>query len=238
MKARSFWIPFLLSVSIAACSKTEAKQSPTAEPAAKPVATEPAVAPAPVAAPAPTAPKTALTANETEAMALMKQLADGKVPDLNRLVAGADENERVVVFVNLSTKPQGGSNNIQKSYCPFDASGDGLEKLAKGLEAYASQIKQGFDDDVISCKEMSPTLVECTAPATMEGEATLGLQISVPSALIKSVYVYETWMIDDDARLAKDQKTIASAIKKLSAKECLSRAEADFKHDPNNGSPE
>lgn len=220
-----------------ACSKSDAKQ---AEPPAKPVepaapaVAAPAPAPAPVQeGPGPTtiepAQKRALTARESEALGVLQWIADGKDVQLSRV--DSDPDDRVFVFVDLSTKPQGGQNRIQESYCPFAASSDGVEKMAKLLKQLAPQIQQAFADDRVGCKEKSAKRVECTVPATMEGEATIGFEIASEPTSIAALYLYETFMIDDDARLAKDQKTIASAIAKLSKEECLSNAEWSEKHD-------
>jgi hypothetical protein len=225
----------LLSLCGAACSKTEAKQAPPT-PTVK--AVEPAVAPAPAPAPVQEGPgpttvepaqKRALTARETEALGLIRSIADGKTVQLDRV--DSDEDDRVFVFVDLSTKPQGGQNRIQESYCPFSASGDGVEKMAKLLKQLAPQMQQAFTDERVSCTEKNTKRVTCTVPATMEGEASIDFEITSNPTSIAALALYETFMIDDEARLAKDQKTISSANANLSKEEFLSNAEWSEKHD-------
>lgn len=239
MNKASLLTTVLLSLAVIACSKSDAKRADPPAKSVEPTAVEPAVAPPPAPAPAPVQegpgptnqppPAEPMSARETEALALIKSIAEGKKIDLSRVQA--DEDDRVFVFVDLSEKPQGGRNKIQESYCPFSASGDGIAKMQKLVQQLAPQMQQAFADDNVRCKEKNAKRVTCTVPATMEGEASIDFEISSNPTSIAAIALYETWMIEDEARMKKDEKTIESAIAKLSKEECLSSAEWSEKHD-------
>jgi hypothetical protein len=224
----------LLCVGAVACSKSDPKQAPADPAATKPVETAPAVAPAPAPAPvqeepgptAEPAPKRAATAREAEALGLLRSIAEGKDVELNRV--SADENDRVLVFVDLSAKPQGGRRNVQEGYCGFNSHGhDGFAKMAKLLKQRAYQIKLSLDDDLASCTTKDKDRVVCKVPATSEGDATIGFEIASNPTAIAAIYLRDTFMVEDEARLAKDEKTINAAIKQLGTETCLSNAEHD-----------
>lgn len=212
---RTTWLCTLLPFAVLACSKSTTEKAP---PAAKAVETAPA-APTP-AAPTPAAPKAAQKGGPADALAIMKLLAEKHVVIDTHLDRTAN-----FAWVDYSTTPQGRSQHVEKSICGLDQIDD-FEKLPAKLYDYAGQIASAFANDAISCDPAGAATINCGVSATEEGEASLTFQFttSLGAPRLIGFAKRETFMIDNDARLAKDRSDRDAAFTKLAAAECVPAA--------------
>lgn len=231
MTRRQLWITGIATLSFVACSKSDTRQAPMTKPVeatqpvetTKPVEAGPAVAPTPAPAPAvtPPPPARAATQHETEALALLHEIAR------KTLTTDRFDPTRAFALVDLSSKPAapgGDQRHVIRGLCARAEEGlEVLDGLGGKLHADAAQLEDAFANAAVTCTTKRADLVSCEVRAREAGQATLTYLISFAKGRVVPVgYARrETFMTTDKDRLAADAKTIEDTFAKLSKKSCL-----------------
>jgi hypothetical protein len=224
MTTRQLWIASIATLSFAACAKSDSGQAPmtkleATKPVEKPVV--PAVAPTPTPAPTVAPPAKAATKHETQALALLHEIAR------KTLTTDRFDPTRAFALVDLSTRPAvqgGGQRRVIKGLCASAEEGlEVLDGLGTKLHADAAQLEDAFAKDAVTCTTKSTDLVSCDVRAYEAGKATLTYLISFAKGRVVPVgYARrETFASRSNDRLAADAKTIDDTFAKYSKKSCL-----------------
>ena len=115
----------------------------------------------------------------------------------------------------------GARGKTETSYCMLDAGVDAfLATWRKLVKPVSGQIAQALADDEVACERRGADRVRCTVGALGDGEATLTFDFQNPGPILVAFSKHETFMIQDDAAVAKDEARRDRAFKALNAKAC------------------
>lgn len=194
-----------------AASNVQARSAPL--PASAPVA--PAAAQGPGGPPPPTAPRPIEPGTEG-ARALVERFAKGEV------TAEMFAPMTTVAYVDYSASPRTGvRGKTEKGYCMHDGGIDELlGTLGALIKARSGQIAQALEDDEVACNRRGADRVRCRIGALGDGEATLTFEFENPGPILVGFSKHETFMIQDDAAIAKDESRRDRAFKTLNATAC------------------